>query len=217
MAEITFPRTGRPALDALANAGYTHLAELDGVPMRDVLALHGMGPKGIGALRRAMAEHGWAFADDDPSVGAVQGGPSTTRKATGRNDNQTEPTAVDPAAWVESLPKPRQVEQGRAMLRLFGEVTGEPARMWGPSMIGYGHQHYVYESGREGDAMRLGFSPRSANLVLYVLGTEPEPLLDQLGPHKRGASCLYVTNLDKIDQDVLRQIVARSWAESASN
>ena len=62
------------------------------------------------------------------------------RKATGRNDNQTAPTAVDPADWIESLPKPRQVEQGRAMLRLFGEVTGEPARMWGSSMVGYGHQ-----------------------------------------------------------------------------
>lgn len=214
MAEISFPRTGRPALDALANAGYTHLSELDGVSMREVLALHGMGPKGIGALRRAMAEHGWAFADDDPTVGAVQGGPSTTRKATGRNDNQTEPTAVDPAEWVESLPKPRQVEQGRAMLRLFGEVTGEPARMWGPSMVGYGHQHYVYDSGREGDAMRLGFSPRSANLVLYVLGSEPEPLLERLGPHKRGVSCLYLTNLDKLDLDVLREIVAKAWANA---
>ena len=72
MAEITFPRTGRPALDALANAGYTHLAEHDGVPMREVLALHGMGPKGVGALRRAMAEHGWAFADDDRVDPALQ-------------------------------------------------------------------------------------------------------------------------------------------------
>ncbi|MBK7820251.1 MAG: DUF1801 domain-containing protein [Tessaracoccus sp.] len=129
--------------------------------------------------------------------------------------NKTAPTDVDPVEWVESLPKPRQVEQGRAMLKLFGEVTGEPPVMWGPSMIGYGQHHYVYESGREGDAMRLGFSPRAANLVLYVLGSEPEPLLDQLGPHKRGASCLYVTNLDKVDQDVLRQIIARVWERPA--
>jgi hypothetical protein len=139
------------------------------------------------------------------------------RKATGRNDNQTAPTAVDPADWIESLPKPRQVEQGRAMLRLFGEVTGEPARMWGSSMVGYGHQHYVYESGREGDAMRLGFSPRSANLVLYVLGSEPEPLLERLGPHKRGVSCLYVTTLDKIDMDVLRELVAKAWADATAD
>ena len=103
------------------------------------------------------------------------------------------------------------------MLRLFGEVTGEPARMWGSSMVGYGHQHYVYESGREGDAMRLGFSPRSANLVLYVLGSEPEPLLERLGPHKGGVSCLYVTTLDKIDMDVLRELVAKAWADATAD
>lgn len=67
---VPFPRTGAPALRALETAGYTHLHQLDGVPMRSVLALHGMGKQGIGALRRAMAQHGWAFAEDDPRVGA---------------------------------------------------------------------------------------------------------------------------------------------------
>lgn len=131
-----------------------------------------------------------------------------------RNDNATTVTDVDPAGWIDSLPKPRQVEQGRAMLRLFGEVTGEPAAMWGPSMVGYGSHHYVYESGREGDAMRIGFSPRAANLVLYVLAPGVERFLERLGPHRRGVSCLYVTNLDHIDGAVLRELVRHAWESS---
>jgi len=65
MTEIPFPRTGAPAQRALINAGYQHLQQLDGVPQRDLLALHGMGPKAMGILRQAMAEHGWAFAEGD--------------------------------------------------------------------------------------------------------------------------------------------------------
>lgn len=61
MGPVPFPRTGAPAPRALNTAGYAPIGELEGVPMADVLALHGMGPKGVGALRRAMAEHGWAF------------------------------------------------------------------------------------------------------------------------------------------------------------
>ena len=82
MSKVAFPRTGAPALRALETAGYEHLQQLDGVPMHELLALHGMGPKGIGALRRAMAEHGWSFADDDPSVGATRGGDSATSSRT---------------------------------------------------------------------------------------------------------------------------------------
>lgn len=219
MPDVPFPRTSRPALSALETAGYTHLRQLDGVPMRQVLALHGMGPKGVGHLRDAMAAHGWAFADDDPTVGAARGGVvSTQLQNTGRNDNQTEATGVDPVAWVESLPTQRQVEQGRAMLELYGDVTGEQPRMWGPSMIGYGEFHYVYESGREGDTFRIGFSPRKASLSLYGLQGFPgsDDLLGQLGKHRTGVSCVYVTNLDKIDAGVLRQLVEGGWAHDWS-
>lgn len=215
MTQVPFPRTGRPALNALEHAGYSHLADLDGVPMRQVLDLHGMGPKGIGALRRAMAEHGWAFADDDPSVGAVQGGLVSTSagRQPERNANKTTPTRNDATQFVDSLPKPRQREQGLAMLDLFGEVTGEQPVMWGPSMVGYGEVHYVYESGREGEMAKVAFSPRSTSLVMYGLQGDDtrEELLGRLGKHKRGAGCVYVNRLDDVDLDVLRQLVSHAW------
>ncbi|AQP47038.1 hypothetical protein BW730_05415 [Tessaracoccus aquimaris] len=211
MQSVPLPRTSAPALAALRAAGYHDLSALDGVSMPELLALHGVGPRAIRALRLAMTEHGWALADDDPTVGAAPGGVVEGARGTGRNDNATTVTDVSPEAWVESLPTPRQVEQGRAMLKLFGEVTGERPAMWGPSMVGYGHQHYVYESGREGDSMRTGFSPRAANLVLYVISPGVEDLLKRLGPHKRGVSCLYLTRLDRLDQDVLRDLVRNAW------
>ena len=188
--------------------------------MRDVLALHGMGQKGIGALRRAMAEHGWAFADDDPSVGAVQGGRTkvTEGRQPERNANQTEPSSVDPAEWIASLPKPRQREDGAALLELFGEVTGVDPVMWGPSIVGYGELHYVYESGREGDMPKVGFSPRSGSNSLYVV-TDMEAardLLRRLGKHKLAVSCLYINKLADIDVDVLRELVALGWSAPGS-
>lgn len=170
MSVVPFPRTSRPALSALNAAGYTHLQQLNGVPMREVLALHGMGPKVIRALRDAMAEHSWAFADDAPKVGAAKAGLVSSQLENTRQERQPDrATDVDPAEYVESLPTNKQVEQGRAMLKLFGEVTAEKPRMWGPSMIGYGEFHHVYASGREGDTFRIGFSPRKASLALYGL------------------------------------------------
>lgn len=204
---------------ALEAAGYFHLEQLDGVPMPAVLALHGMGPKGIGALRRALAEHGWAFAEDDVRVGVAQGG--LVRLTAGlqpeRNDNQTAPTGVDPAEWIASLPKPRQRDDGAVLLTLFGEVTETPALMWGPSIVGFGAQHYRYESGREGDMPRVAFSPRSASTSLYLLSDRERvgPLLARLGKHRQAASCLYVNKLADIDLEVLRELVTLSWADAS--
>lgn len=215
MAEIQFPRTGAPALRALANAGYSHLGELNGVPMAAILALHGMGPKGIGALRRAMAEHGWEFADDDPSVGAVQGGlvSLTKGRQPERNDSKTAPTKVDPAEWIAGLAKPRQRDEGAQILALFDEVTGEKAVMWGPSIVGYGELHYVYESGREGDMPRVGFSPRSASHTFYLSLGAPgaKELLEKLGKHRTSVACLYVNKLADVDVEVLRDLIRLSW------
>ena len=215
MDPVPFPRTGAPALRALDTAGYTHLGELDGVPMSDVLALHGMGPKGVGALRRAMAEHGWAFAADDPSVGATQGGrvSGTEGRQPDRNDSKTAPTPVEPAEWVASLPKARQRDEGAQLLALFGEVTGADAVMWGSSIVGYGELHYVYESGREGDMPRVAFSPRSASHTFYLAldaPGAPEPL-QRLGKHRASVACLYVNKLADIDLDVLRDLVVLAW------
>ena len=215
MADVPFPRTGAPALRALDAAGYSHLGQLNGVRMADVLALHGMGPKGIGALRRAMAEHGWAFDEDDPLVGAVQGGlvSLTEGLQPDRNDCQTAPTSVDPAEWIATLPKARQRDEGAQILTLFQDVTGTEAVMWGPSIVGFGALHYVYESGREGDMPRVGFSPRSASHTFYLSLDAPgaPELLKRLGKHRMSVACLYVNTLADIDLNVLRELIALSW------
>lgn len=134
-----------------------------------------------------------------------------------RNDSATAPTGRTPSEWIATLPKPRQRTDGAALLTLFGEVTGVPAVMWGPSIVGFGELHYVYESGREGDMPRVGFSPRGANNVLYVLTDDPAlpGLLERLGKHRIGVSCLYINKLADVDPDVLRDIVDLAWRTSA--
>jgi hypothetical protein len=92
-------------------------------------------------------------------------------------------------------------------------VTGEPAVMWGPSIIGFGQYHYEYASGHHGDACAAGFSPRKAANTIYFdngAGAHSE-LLAKLGPHKSTVACLYITNLAKIDLNVLEQIVRDSY------
>jgi len=97
-------------------------------------------------------------------------------------------------------------------MEMMAEVTGEPAKMWGPSIIGFGTYHYVYESGREGDTMITGFSPRKAAHSIYLIsGVEREAeLLAKLGKYKTGKSCLYIKRLTDVDTDVLRELVVAS-------
>jgi len=98
---------------------------------------------------------------------------------------------------------------------LFREVTDEKPTMWGPSIVGYGTYHYKYNSGREGDFMRLGFSPRKQNFSLYIMPgfKKYNTLLKELGKHKTGVSCLYVKRLDDIDFEVLEELAQEAWAE----
>ncbi|WP_276507518.1 DUF1801 domain-containing protein [Dietzia kunjamensis] len=105
------------------------------------------------------------------------------------------------------------------MLAMFDEITGEPASMWAGSIVGYGHSHYVYDSGREGDTFVVGFSPRSSATSLYGLlgGPDEEEQLARLGPHKSGKGCLYVTRLDRIDARALRDMVASAWDRRAAD
>jgi hypothetical protein len=94
----------------------------------------------------------------------------------------------------------------------MSEVSGQPPVMWGPTIIGFGQYHYKYESGREGDAAAIGFSPRKANLVVYF----PEGIshrqvqLGTLGPQTTGKACLYIKRLDDIDTSVLKQMLEAS-------
>ena len=97
-----------------------------------------------------------------------------------------------------------------AMCYLMAEVTGQPAVMWGPSIVGFGRYHYRYASGREGDFLLTGFSPRKANLAVYILPGYDDigDDLARLGKHKVGKSCLSINRLADVDLAVLEKIVA---------
>jgi hypothetical protein len=123
------------------------------------------------------------------------------------------PTPADVDAFLDAVPNDTRRADARAMVDLMRSVTGEQPVMWGPTIVGFGSSHYRYESGRTGDSPVAAFSPRKANLVVYlVAGYEdryPE-LLEELGPHSTGKSCLYLKRLAEVDVGVLRQLVERS-------
>lgn len=127
-------------------------------------------------------------------------------------ETKTKPTDVGVDSFLEAVTHPVRRADGKALRAMMERVTGEPAAMWGPSIVGFGSYHYRYASGHEGDSCRLGFSPRSANLVLYVGGfDEYEALLEKLGRHKRSKACLYVNKLADVDPEVLEEIARRTY------
>ena len=133
-------------------------------------------------------------------------------------ENKTKKTSVDPEAFLDAVEDERKRDDSRRVMEMMADVTGEPPAMWGPSMIGFGDYHYVYESGREGDCFVTGFSPRKNALTIYFTPgfDKYEELMGKLGKHKAGKSCLYIKRLDDVDFDVLRQIVEESvrWAKA---
>lgn len=127
-------------------------------------------------------------------------------------ENKTKVTEVDPVDFIAAVEHETRRADAETLLGLMSEVTGCPPKMWGPSIIGFGRYEYTYESGREGEFMLTGFSPRKSNLSVYILpGYDDIPDdLAQLGKHKIGKSCLYINKLADIDTGVLRKIVADS-------
>jgi hypothetical protein len=128
-------------------------------------------------------------------------------------ETKTKPTHVSVDTFLDGVRHAVRRADGKAVRATMERVTGEPAVMWGPSIIGFGAYHYRYASGHEGDMCRMGFSPRSANLVLYVGGfPEYEALLATLGKHRSSKACLYLNKLADVDPAVLEEIVRRTWA-----
>ncbi len=125
--------------------------------------------------------------------------------------NKTQPTPTSVDDFLATAASPSMQSDAQVLLAMLARITGEPAVMWGPSMVGFGRYHYVYDSGREGDSFRVGFSPRKAQLVLYVMpGYQFDDLHDvlaRLGPHKVGKACLYVKRLSDVDLVVLEELV----------
>jgi len=129
-------------------------------------------------------------------------------------ENKTKPTEVSVAAFIEAIADPAKRADAKALVKLMREVTGEEAKMWGPSIVGFGSCRYVYESGREGDMPLIGFSPRKAAFVLYgpTRAGDAPALLAALGKHTMGKGCLYIKKLADVDSKVLRSLVAQSVA-----
>lgn len=129
-------------------------------------------------------------------------------------ETKTKPTRVSAAEFIAAVPDATRRADAEAVCAMMERLSGDAPTMWGPSIIGFGSYHYKYESGHEGDACRIGFSPRKAELVLYVLsgGAEEAELLARLGKHKTGKACLYVTKLADVDMGVLEALVRRAIA-----
>lgn len=127
---------------------------------------------------------------------------------------KTKPTAMSPDAFMAAVAHDQRRADARVVDAMMARLSGEPAVMWGPSIIGYGRYQYRYDSGRTGEMCRIGFSPRAANLVMYIMPgfAEHDALLTRLGKHRTGNSCLYINRLSDIDLDVLEQLIAGSLA-----
>ncbi len=122
--------------------------------------------------------------------------------------NKTVATQSDPAAFLAGLSEAKWAEAER-LDAIFREVTGWVPRMWGPSIVGYGRYHYRYESGREGDFLATGFAPRAHGFSVYIMPGYAEfgPILERLGKHKMGKSCLEIRRLGDIDEAVLAELI----------
>ena len=121
-------------------------------------------------------------------------------------------TDEDVASFIESVDNEQKRKDSYALISLMEKATGEKAKMFGPTIVGFGQYHYKYDSGHEGDAPLLGFSPRKAAISLYVYsgGKQQDELLKSLGKYKMGKACIYVKKLSDINLDVLEDMMKDS-------
>ena len=136
-----------------------------------------------------------------------------------RSGNKTKPTKVSPRSFINAVDHPQRRKDGLELLKFFNRVTGMKPKMWGPSIVGYGRYYYKYDSGREGEHLITGFSPRKSALTIYVMPgyRDFSKELKRLGKHKLGKSCLYINKLDDVDLGVLEEIVRDGVAYMKKN
>lgn len=126
--------------------------------------------------------------------------------------NKTRATTADVDEFLGRVADPRRQADARHLRTIMESVTGEPATMWGASIVGFGSRSYRYASGRSGETPLVGFSPRASALTLYLsldLAAE-STLLDRLGPHRLGKGCLYVSRLERVDETALTDLISKS-------
>ena len=131
----------------------------------------------------------------------------------GMAELKTRQNDADVEAFLDGIENEKRRQDCRAVVDLMAAVTGEPPAMWGDSIIGFGSYHYKYATGREGDWMATGVSPRKQSLTVYIMTgfQRHEALMGKLGRYTTGKSCLYIKKLEDIDIDVLRELVRESF------
>jgi hypothetical protein len=129
------------------------------------------------------------------------------------SDNKTKPTAITVSSFLKKVADPQLRKDCDSIIEIMETVSKLKPVMWGTAIIGFGTRHYVYESGREGDTMIVGFSPRKQAIALYLAGGL-EPLRDELlklGKHDTGKGCLYIKSLKDVDLSILKKILTKSY------
>jgi hypothetical protein len=132
------------------------------------------------------------------------------------SQNKTQANGASVADYIASRANEQQHADCRVLTALLEKITGQPPKMWGPSIVGFGIYRYTYESGRTGEAPLAGFAIRGRELVVYLMceGEAQASLLPALGKHRMTKSCLYFKRLEDLDQAVLEQLVANSVADA---
>lgn len=132
---------------------------------------------------------------------------------------KTKPGQRPVGEFLDAVANQVRRDDAYELLEIFQEITGHEPVMWGPSIVGFDSYHYKYASGHEGTAAAAGFSPRAANLTIYVADGFDSygELLGRLGKHKISKACLYIPSLDKIDREVLKEILGLSYKAVKEN
>ena len=127
-------------------------------------------------------------------------------------ENKTKPTTTTVISFLKKF-SPELQKDCSTIAELMESISKQKPVMWGSAIVGFGTRHYVYESGREGDTMIVGFSPRKEAIALYLAGGL-EPLqaeLSKLGKHTTGKGCLYIKSLKDVDVNILKKILTKSY------
>ncbi len=134
------------------------------------------------------------------------------------SENKTKANKADVMAFLNAVEPERRRLDGLQLNGIFRDVTGFEPVMWGTSIVGYGSYHYVYRSGREGDFLATGFSPRKSSFSIYIMPgySDFADILDRLGKHRTGRSCLYVKRLSDVDENTLRDLIAAGLQDLGS-
>ena len=132
------------------------------------------------------------------------------------SQNKTQPTDTKISDYLDKIEKSEQRADAEQLIAIMSEVTSEKPVLWGPTMVGFGSYHYKYASGREGDALKVGFAIRKPKIVLYGLKfydqiQTNEDLLGKLGPVELGKGCIYIKSLESIDLTVLRKMIHNAY------